>query len=63
MTPRKKPKVLKLTKEARAFFVAVGSEGGKKRARTHSAEELSEWGKKGGRPRKQPGAAPKKGGA
>jgi len=30
---------------------ALGSLGGKKRAEKYSKEQLSEWGKKGGRPK------------
>ena len=33
------------------FFKATGSEGGKARAERHSAQQLSEWGRKGGRPK------------
>jgi hypothetical protein len=33
------------------YFQKTGAEGGKTRARKHTREELSAWGKKGGRPR------------
>jgi general stress protein YciG len=33
------------------FFRKTGSTGGKKRAKMYSKEQLSEWGKKGGRPK------------
>ena len=43
------------------FFKATGSEGGKARAERHSPKQLSEWGRKGGRPKgsgkKGPGGA------
>jgi hypothetical protein len=45
-------KRVKMPKEVLKFFQATGSEGGKARAERHSKEELREWGKKGGRPRK-----------
>ena len=45
----------KLPKEVLKFFQATGSEGGKARAEKHSKEQLSEWGKKGGRPKKNGG--------
>jgi hypothetical protein len=49
------------------YFRKTGSIGGKARAAMHSQEELSEWGKRGGRPKgstkKQASkAATKKGG-
>ena len=54
---------LKLTGEALKFFQEVGSVGGKERAKKYSTEQLSRWGKLGGRPHKekkaQPGAAAK----
>jgi hypothetical protein len=34
------------------FFQKTGAEGGKKRAEIHSKEQLSKWGKLGGRPKK-----------
>jgi hypothetical protein len=33
------------------YFKKTGAEGGKARADRHSKEQLSEWGKKGGRPK------------
>ena len=48
------------------YFRKVGALGGKTRAKRHSAEQLSEWGRMGGRPKgsgkKQAAKAPKKGG-
>ena len=43
------------------YFRKTGSEGGKARAARHSKEELSAWGKKGGRPRKTESIKAKKG--
>ena len=31
----------------------AGSKGGASRAKKHTAEQLAEWGRKGGRPKKQ----------
>jgi hypothetical protein len=45
-------KKVKIPENVLEFFRATGSEGGKARAERHSKEELREWGKKGGRPRK-----------
>lgn len=33
------------------FFRKTGAQGGRTRAATHSKEQLSEWAKKGGRPK------------
>ena len=41
----------RIPKEAMKYFRLVGAEGGKARARNHSPEELSRWGKLGGRPK------------
>jgi hypothetical protein len=41
----------KIPKEALKYFQQTGAEGGKARATKHSKEQLSAWGKKGGRPR------------
>jgi len=47
------------------FFRTTGAMGGKARAEHHTAEELSAWGKSGGRPkgsgRKRSGRPAKKG--
>ena len=51
----------KLPKEVLKFFQKAGAEGGRTRAKKHSKEQLSEWGKKGGRP-KGSGKKQKKGG-
>lgn len=40
------------------YFRKTGASGGKARAKKHSKEQLSEWGKLGGRPKD--GAAKKK---
>jgi hypothetical protein len=47
----KMAKKVKLPDHILRFFQATGSEGGKARAERHSKAELSEWGKKGGRPK------------
>jgi hypothetical protein len=53
----------KIPKEVLKYFQKTGAEGGKARAENHSKEELSAWGKMGGRPKgsgkkqaKKPGA-------
>jgi hypothetical protein len=48
---RSMAKKVKLPPEVLKFFQKTGSEGGKARAERHTAEELREWGKKGGRPK------------
>jgi hypothetical protein len=45
---RKTPKI---PEEAMKYFRLTGSIGGKARAEQHSPEQLSEWGKMGGRPK------------
>lgn len=52
----------KLPEEVLKFFQKTGAQGGKARAERHSREQLSKWGKKGGRPKAQNGKASKKGG-
>jgi hypothetical protein len=44
----KKPEMPEAVKE---FFRQTGALGGKTRAEKHTPEELSAWGKKGGRPK------------
>jgi general stress protein YciG len=44
-------KKVKMPENVLRFFQETGSEGGKARAEKHTKEELSKWGKKGGRPR------------
>jgi len=50
---------IKLPNNVLKFFQETGSEGGKARAKNHSKEQLSAWGRLGGRPKgsgkKQPG--------
>ena len=41
----------RIPKEVLKYFQRTGAEGGKARAARHSPEELSAWGKKGGRPK------------
>jgi hypothetical protein len=45
-------KKVKIPEEVLEFFRRTGAEGGKARARKHTPEELSAWGKKGGRPKR-----------
>lgn len=51
----------KIPKEVMKYFQKTGSEGGKSRAKKHTPEQLSAWGKMGGRP-KSSGKKQKKGG-
>jgi hypothetical protein len=44
-------KKVTLPPEVLKFFQKTGSEGGKARAEKHTAQELSAWGKMGGRPK------------
>ena len=39
-----------ISKKLREYLAALGSKGGKARAKKHSKAALSAWGKKGGRP-------------
>jgi len=48
----------KMSSELIEFFQKIGKKGGKNRAKKHSAEQLSQWAKKGGRPKKEQEAAP-----
>ncbi len=41
----------RIPKEVMKYFRLVGAEGGKARAERHTKEELSKWGKMGGRPK------------
>jgi hypothetical protein len=54
----KKPKI---PLEVLEFFKATGKQGGRARAEKHTAEQLSEWGKLGGRPKGSTKKAMKKG--
>jgi hypothetical protein len=42
---------LRIPKDVLEYFKKTGAMGGKARAERHSKKQLSEWGKKGGRPR------------
>ena len=42
---------VKIPKNVLKYFQETGAEGGRSRARKHTPEELSAWGKKGGRPK------------
>jgi hypothetical protein len=44
---------MKLPKRIEDFFRETGAKGGKARAKKHTGEELSKWGKLGGRPPKR----------
>ncbi|MCX6630160.1 MAG: hypothetical protein NTW28_21280 [Candidatus Solibacter sp.] len=52
----------KIPKDVMKYFKKTGAEGGKARAENHTPEELSKWGKKGGRPKGSGKRAAKKGG-
>ncbi|HXS96458.1 MAG TPA: hypothetical protein VN736_17765 [Candidatus Limnocylindrales bacterium] len=41
----------KIPKDIMKYFQRTGAEGGRARAERHTNEELSAWGKKGGRPK------------
>lgn len=41
---------LRIPKDVMEYFRKTGSIGGKTRAKKHTSEELSRWGKLGGRP-------------
>lgn len=43
---------IQIPKDVMEYFRKTGSLGGKTRAEKHSKEQLSEWGKKGGRPKR-----------
>lgn len=45
------PKKLRIPEEVMEYFRLTGAQGGKTRARKYSKQQLSEWGKKGGRPK------------
>lgn len=45
------PKKLKIPDDVMEYFRKTGAMGGKARAEKHTPEQLSEWGKKGGRPK------------
>ena len=42
----------RLPKAILQFFKETGAQGGKARAERYSKQQLSEWGKKGGRPKR-----------
>jgi hypothetical protein len=52
---------IKIPKEVLKYFQKTGAEGGKTRARKYSKEQLSQWGKKGGRPKGSKNKTLKKG--
>jgi general stress protein YciG len=42
---------IRIPEDVMKYFQKTGAKGGKARAANHSQDELSEWGKKGGRPK------------
>jgi len=52
----------KIPKAVLKYFQATGAEGGRARAKKHTPEELSKWGKMGGRPKGSGKKQAKKGG-
>ena len=59
MEPMKKPEI---PEDVLAFFRKTGALGGKNRAQKYTKEQLSEMGKKGGRPKGSSKKQSKKGG-
>lgn len=54
-------KKLKIPEDVMEYFRLTGAQGGKARAKKYSKAQLSEWGKKGGRPKGSKKKAAKKG--
>jgi hypothetical protein len=52
-------KKVRIPQDVMEYIRRTGAQGGKTRARRYSKEQLSEWGKLGGRPK---GSGKKKGG-
>jgi hypothetical protein len=42
---------VRIPKDVMEYFRKTGAQGGKARAKKHTPEELSKWGKMGGRPK------------
>jgi len=55
-------KKLSIPENVMEYFRKTGAMGGKTRAAKHSAKELSEWGRMGGRPKGSTKKQSKKGG-
>ena len=55
-------KKIKIPEAAMKYFQMTGAQGGKARASKHTADELSAWGRKGGRPKGSGKKQTKKGG-
>ena len=53
---------LRIPEDVMEYFRKTGAMGGKTRAATHTPEELSKWGKMGGRPKGSGKKQTKKGG-
>lgn len=45
----------KIPRDVLKYFQKTGTEGGRERAKRHSKEQLSEWGRMGGRPKGRSG--------
>jgi hypothetical protein len=52
----------RIPKDVLEYFKKTGAEGGRARAERHSKEELSQWGRMGGRPKGSGKKKAKKGG-
>ena len=52
---------LRIPDDVMEYFRRTGAMGGKARAKKHSEKQLSEWGKKGGRPKESGKKLTKKG--
>ncbi len=52
----------KIPEDVMEYFRSNGSVGGKARAKNHSKEQLSEWGRRGGRPKSADTKKARKGG-
>ena len=53
---------VRIPEDVMEYFRKTGAQGGKARARKHTPEELSRWGKMGGRPKGSGKKQAKKGG-
>jgi len=53
---------VRIPEDVMEYFRKTGAQGGKARAKKHTTEELSRWGKMGGRPKGSGKKQAKKGG-
>ena len=53
---------VRIPEDVMEYFRKTGAQGGKARAKKHTPEELSRWGKMGGRPKESGKQQAKKGG-